>query len=124
MWNSRNKVHCVNINITPCAEVVKIDQNNEIDIENLPVAKPSQPIFLRYIENEIRDVSSNIVVLIFCMVMGLIICTLIFISMFNNFEMNIAFICLTVFVIYFLLTPIFALFIYNLIMYLSRKFDT
>ena len=38
MWNSRNKVHCVNINITPCAEVVKIDQNNEIDIENLPVA--------------------------------------------------------------------------------------
>ena len=124
MWNSRNKVHCVNINITPCAEVVKIDQNNEIDIENLPVAKPSQPIFLRYIENEIRDVSSNIVVLIFCMVMGLIICTLILISMFNNFEMNIAFICLTVFVIYFLLTPIFALFIYNLIMYLSRKFDT
>ena len=110
MWNSRNKVHCVNINITPCAEVVKIDQNNEIDIENLPVAKPSQPqCFLRYIENEIRDVSSNIVVLIFCMVMGLIICTLIFISMFNNFEMNIAFTCLTVFVIYFLLTPIFAL---------------
>ena len=85
MWNSRNKVHCVNINITPCAEVVKIYQNNEIDIENLPVAKPSQPIFLRYIENEIRDVSSNIVVLIFCMVIGLIICTLIFISMFNNF---------------------------------------
>ena len=64
MWNSRNKVHYTNIAITTYAE---FDQNYEIDIENLPVAKPSQPIFLKYIENEVED--TNIVVLIFCIVM-------------------------------------------------------
>ena len=78
MLNSSNKVHCVNIN-NPCAEPANFDQNYEIDIENLPVAKLSEPIFSKNIKNEIRNINIHISILFCFLLIAIIIITSLFI---------------------------------------------